>query len=192
MAVEDFYNSLQETKGAPFTPFAELTSAEQAHFRGGYTDTIGDNISSLISLQNTSISRWTREVSNAEMLTLRATPLIIVPAVANRILIPVAITVNTAEATTARAGSYDVRLRWQISATVFESCTGDFNRTAMHGSTTSPRSAFVYPTLAGHARALSDFASKPLVVHNEDSAEYTGGSTDNVVTFGVSVFSFGV
>ena len=190
MAVADFYDSLQRTRGAPFIPFNQLTSAEQAHFEDAYGDTIEGNTHSIDDLFNriTIQKAASVQVSNAAMLTLRASPVEVVPAVEDNIILPIAIVTSVPQVTTARAGAYDVRLRWQIAATTFESCTGDINRSTIHGATANARTAFNYATLAGHARALSTFVNKPLVVHNEDSAEYTGGHVNNVVTFFVTYY----
>ena len=122
------------------------------------------------------------------MLTIRATPVVIVPAVANKIIFPLVVYSNTPDVTTARSGSYDVQLRYQLSSTSLRSVTGDIARIVTIGSTFGDRSSVNYPVTYAQNNLLSAFVNKPLVLHNVDGGEYGAGSTDNILTVNVSYF----
>ena len=186
MAVKEFYNGLFGSVGAEFATWDELTSAEQEHFESAYDNIIGDVKGDVDSIESRTPLTASVVVSNTRMRTLRATPEVIVPAVADRIIVPLVLVASTPEATTARVNAVDVRLRWQISSTVRVDACGDIDRTTMVGSTSTARVAVEQMTSFGDGRAISLYVNKALVLHNVDSAEYAGGSTDNQVTFRVT------
>ena len=188
MAVADFYNALHKTRGIDFTPFDELTSAEQKYFEDAFKDDVGDTIAAVSNLTaaGAAIKYASVVISNTRMLTLRATPEIIVPAVAEKIIVPLVLVASTPEATTARVNAVDVRLRWQISSTVRIDACGDIDRTTMVGSTSTSRVAVEQMTSFGDGRDISLYVNKPLILHNVDTVEYASGSADNQVTFRVT------
>ena len=187
MAVKEFYDGLFGSVGGQFAPWDELTSAEQEHFESAYDNIIGDTRGDIDSILASSIPLTVSVVvSNARMKTLRATPEVIVPAVPERIIVPLVLVASTPEATTARINAVDVRLRWQISSTVRVDACGDIDRTTMVGSTSTSRVAIEQMISFGDGRDISLYINKPLVLHNVDSVEYAGGSADNQVTFRVT------
>ena len=122
------------------------------------------------------------------MLTIRATPVVIVPAVANKIIFPLVVYSNTPDVTTARTGSLDVQIRYQLTSTSLRSVTGDIARIVAVGSTLGGRTSVNYPTTFAQNNLLSAFVNKPLVLHNIDGSEYGAGSTDNILTVNVSYY----
>ena len=188
MATADFYNALMKTRGIAFTKFEHLTSAEQQPFADAYSSIIGVNTDDIAGLLGSEVKTARLVVANNNMKTLRATSLTVVPAIANRIIIPLRVIATTPQATTARTGAVNVRLRWRVTSTSHIDITGDIDITTMQGSTTTARSAVVIPASAAYGEALASLVALPAVVHNVGAAEYGAGSTDNIVTFRVIYF----
>ena len=185
MSPEEFYNFMFSVTGASYSPWSSLSLEQQNHFRDLFdTWQLGD----IAEIDDRSIKKVTVEVSNALMLTLRATPQVIIPAVVNRIIVPTVVIASVPQVTTARTGAVNVQLRYQTAATTFASITGNLDITTMQGATANARSAIAVPAALANAFALSTLVNKPLVVHNVDGSEYGAGHASNIVTFIVGYY----
>ena len=176
MTVEEFYDGLFGSAGAQFAPWAELTSAQQKPFEDAYESTIenkGDQVAR-------------RLISNAEMLTIKATPIVLVPAVPNHIILPIRVISAIPVVTTARGVENDIKVSWQLGASSFTYITVTFDIKSMRGSTSSGKTVIYHALDLVQDTSLATLVNKPVVAHNISAGEYTGGSVDNIVTFIVS------
>ena len=122
-----------------------------------------------------------KESRNLKTKQLRATPLVIVPGVPGKTIMPLQFTASVPVVGIARTGAYATHLRWR-DGTTFLNASGEIDRTTMHGATANARFAHVNMTGTGHAQSLEDV---DLVIHNTGAAEYGAGSGNNIITFRV-------
>ena len=189
MSAEEFYNFMFSTMGAAYSPWTSLTYEQQEQFRTTFDEwKIGEIANIESAIEDRGIKKASAVVSNARMKTLRATPLVVVPAVANKIIFPIAVYASTPEVTTSRTGASDIQLRWQLTSTSLQSATGNFARIVTVGSVSGDRSTVIYPTTFSPLSLLSVFVNKPLVLHNVDASEYASGSADNILTVNISYY----
>ena len=118
-------------------------------------------------------------LSNAQMKTLRATPIEVVKGISGKLIVPIQIIAISESANVPRTGSVDVRLRWKDTLGTYHSASEDIDRTTMQGVDGNYRVAVEDIDIGSSGY----FVGSGLYLQNPDSTEYGAGSDDNIVHF---------
>lgn len=127
----------------------------------------------------------TRIITNAEMKTLRARPIEVIPSIPNRIVLPVQSVYSSVGNVVARNGNNAVALYIQMSGGVFLKVSPDIPNNVLLGGAARLHRAGLQTSTLDNASVRS-LVNKPTVLRNSGAGEFGAGGAGNNLQIVVS------